>query len=215
MRKVPRGHTFPFEGTKVSVASSILKKWAEIPTDEKLRFIDASYEEIVKRHRTESENLAEKAWLRECALLRSVKKVREINLADNVWELGNIDCFTFTRDPNKLRAAAATLETAAKELRKTADSIESRPSLLPKGNELLRAILVKHWAPPNGVRLCWMSYPALEKFLGLTCLNNAIQSAEALRKECQRLGLPKLDHPLVKEEQVRESGKCVCFLSSR
>ena len=37
MRKVPRGHTFPFEGTKVSVASSILKKWAEIPTDEKLR----------------------------------------------------------------------------------------------------------------------------------------------------------------------------------
>ena len=44
--------------------------------------------------------------------------MREINLADNVWKLGNIDCFTFTRDPNKLRAAAATLETAAKELRR-------------------------------------------------------------------------------------------------
>ena len=214
MRKVPRGHTFPFEGTKVSVASSILKKWAEIPTDEKLRFIDASYKEIIKRQKTESENLAEKAWLRECALLRSLKDVREINLSDHVRELGDIDSFTFTREPNKVRAAAATLETAAKELRKTADSIESRPSLLPKGNELLRAILVKHWAPP-GVCLCWMSYPALEKFLRLTCLNIPIQSAEALRKECQRLGLPKLDHPLVEEEQVRESGKCVCLLSSR
>ena len=203
----PRRRTFPFEGTKVSVVASILRKWAEISTDEKLRFIDASYEEINKRLTTESETQAEEAWCRECALVQSLHKIALLSLFGSLAS---------EKDPKKLQNAASMLERAARELRRRADSTERLPSL-SRGNDLteLRRILVQHWVPPDGVCLCWMSYPALAEFLHLTCPNLPVPAAAALKKECQRLGLPKMVHPLVEEEQVLKSGKSVSLLSSR
>jgi hypothetical protein len=207
----PRKRTLSFEGTKVSVVASILRKWAAIPLVEKLRLIDAAYEEDIKRHRAKGEKALEEAFKQDNDLHDSVADVRHINLSVPVAPDGsysNVEHYVFERDPAKLRIAADKMQRAADELRRRADSIESRPALW-RGNEELRLILVRHWVSPNGVCLCWMSYPALAKFLRLTCPRIDVHSVTALEKECQRLGLPKLPHPLVEESQIRSSDKGV------
>ena len=209
-----RRRIFSFEGTRVSVVASILKKWDAISLATKHQFIDASYEGMIKRLRAESDNEVEKAWRKECVLSESLEDLRKINLSDHTLLPGDIDSYMLTRDPSKLRDAANTLEKAAKKLRERAESIESRPSPLPQGNEELRVVLVKHWVRPDGVCLCWLSYPALKRFLLLTCPKIPVQSVEALRKECERLGLPKLNHPLVEERQIRDFGKGVSLAGS-
>jgi hypothetical protein len=54
-----------------------------------------------------------------------------------------------------------------------------------------------------------MSYTALAKFLRLTVSSLESRTAAALEKECQRLGLPKMDHPLVEQAQVFRVGNTV------
>ena len=54
-----------------------------------------------------------------------------------------------------------------------------------------------------------MSYPALAKFLHFTCPGIYVHSVTALERECQRLRLPKLPHPLVEESQIHSSDKGV------
>ena len=203
----PRKRTFLFEGTKVSVVASILRKWDAIPLVQKLKFIDASYKGMINRLETESENQVEKSWRQKCALVESLHKVALLS------PFGSL---AFEKDPKKLRDAANTLARAAKELRRRADSTEGLPSV-SRGNDLteLRRILVQHWVPPDGVCLFWMSYSTLAKFLRLTCPSLPVSNTTALKKECQRLGLPKLDHPLVEEGQVLKSEKCVYLLTSR
>ena len=60
--KTPRKRTFSFEGTKVSVVASIRRKWAAIPMVEKLKLIDAAYEEDIKRLRAKAEKALEEAF---------------------------------------------------------------------------------------------------------------------------------------------------------
>jgi cell division protein ZapA (FtsZ GTPase activity inhibitor) len=160
MRKMTalRTRTYSFEGIRVTVAASILSKWAAFPLKKKLAFVDNAHKELRNRLNAEANEALENAWQKERALSESLKDVRKINLSDHVRVSdSDIDSFTFTRDPDKLRAAANTLEKAAKKLRERADSIESRPSPLPRGNEELRVTLVKHWIPPDDVCLCWLS----------------------------------------------------------
>ena len=71
------------------------------------------------------------------------------------------------RNPDKLRDAAGALKRAAKELCTRADTIEtpySGSNPIPE----LQSILGHHWVYASGICLCWMSYPALAKFLNLT-----------------------------------------------
>ena len=70
----------------------------------------------------------------------------------------DVEHYVFEKDPAKLRIAADKMQRAANELRRRADSIESRPALW-QGNEELRLILVRHWVNPEGVCLCWMRIP--------------------------------------------------------
>jgi hypothetical protein len=197
---------FLFEATRVRVAPSILKKWDAISPEKKRAFRHAAHDEMIKRLRTESEIQVERAFRQEHACLASLSNV------DLLSPFGRL---ALEKDAKKLRDAATTLERAAKELRKRVGTIE-RPLSLSRGNDLteLRRVLVQHWVSPDGLCLCWMSYPALKKFLHLTCPQIPNQSAEALMKECQRLGLPKLDHPLVEERQIRPDGKGVSLARS-
>jgi hypothetical protein len=214
MRKAvtPRKRIFSFEGTNVTVVASILRKWDAIPPVEKHKLIDASYEEIIKRHETKGEKAMEEAWRKECARSESLEDMRKIPLVlvDRDQLDDNFVSFSFTKDPSKLRDAAEILERAAKHLRKRAESIESPMARgNEEGNEELRLILVRHWVSPNGVCLCWMSYPALANFFRLTCPGIGVHSVTALARECQRLGLPKLPHPVVEESQIHSSDKGV------
>ena len=70
--KTPRKRTFSFEGTKVCVVASIRRKWALIPLVEKLKFIDAAYEEDIKRLRAKAEKAAEELFKQDNDLRDSV-----------------------------------------------------------------------------------------------------------------------------------------------
>jgi hypothetical protein len=193
------------------VVASIRRKWAAIPLVEKLKFIDAAYEEDIKRLRAKAEKALDEASKQDNDLDDSVADVRAINLFVPVPPDGsysNVERYVFERDPAKLRIAADKMQRAADELRRRANSIERRPALW-QGNEELRLILVRHWVNSEGVCLCWMSYPALAKFFRLTCPGIGVHSVTALARECQRLGLPKLPHPLVEVSQIHSSDKGV------
>ena len=218
MRKgtAPRRRTFSFEGAKVSVVASILKKWDAIPTEEKYRLYYHSLDGMITRLRTESENQVENAWRRELDLLGSLLK---IDLLSSIKGLAS------EKDPKKLLDAARTLEKAAKQLRKRALALVQTPSI-SRANDLndLRRILLDNWVPRDnsvvdsfvplqGVCLCWMSYSALAKFLRLTCPNLPVPATAALKKECQRLGLSKMDHPFVEEEHICQEQRGVLLLA--
>ena len=144
---------FFFEGVKVSVVASILRKWNAIPLVEKHKFIDAAYEDIIKRFNTEGEKALEEAFKQDNDLYESLAAVRDINLfvpAPPDGSYSDVEYCVFEGDPAKLRIAADKMQRAAKNLRGRAESIESRPSPMAQGNEGLRLILVQHWAGALG-----------------------------------------------------------------
>ncbi len=208
--KTPRQRTFSFEGTEVTVAAAILNEWDKFPEEQKIAFRDAAYERQISNLRTEARNMEEEAWRRERALSEDLEVLRKISVSSPEKSAdGNV---IWRLDPGKLRNAAKTHERVARALSALADSIESPPGDIRAFTEL-RRILVSNWAPPEGVCLCWMSYTALETFLSLTCPGIA-WSVPALEKECWRLGLPKMSHPLVEHDWVSRVGNTVHIAGS-
>jgi hypothetical protein len=193
--KTPRQRTFSFGGTRVIVASEILNKWDKFP-DKKIVFQDPADTAVMNR-------LVEKPWHRERDLYESIDLARDAirRLFKTYRTQSDKRASGLEEDPVKLRDAAKVLKTAAKELCRRADAIE-KPLSGYKPIPELQSILSHHWSCPDGICLCWMSYPALAKFLRLTVSSLESLTAAALEKQCWRLGLPKMKSPLVEEDQV-------------
>jgi hypothetical protein len=184
--KPPRKRTFSFQGTKVVVAAAILNKWDKFPGEQKIALHDTADAAVIHR-------LTEKPWRQDRDFHKSIYLAN-----DAITRLFNSS--GLEKDPVKLRDAAKVLRRAAKELCRRADEIE-KPLSGYKPIPELQSILGHYWSHPSGICLCWMSYPALAKFLRLTVPSLESLSATALEKECRRLELPKI-YPLVEQDQV-------------
>lgn len=201
--KTPRQRTFSFAGTKVIVAAAILNKWGKFPGEQKIALHDTADAAVIHR-------LTEKPWRQDRDLYKSIDLASDaIRRLFKTYQTSSDKISPLLEeDPVKLRDAAKALKRAAKELCRRADAIE-KPLSGYKPIPELQSILGHHWSHPSGICLCWMSYPALAKFLCLTVSSLESLNAAALEKECQRLGLPKMDHPLVEHDQVLHVGNTV------
>jgi hypothetical protein len=203
-----------FNGTRVQVAGSILRKWEEIPEEKKSVFYHAAHEALTHR-------MVKKAWRNECNLYESIGAAGDaLRGLFTIYRMPpdggeSISCRLET-DSGRLRDAAKALTRAAKELHRQAGMLEghthaalmaraAHPCSIPE----LLSILCNHWVHPTCICLCWMSSPALAKFLRLTVASLKALTDQALEKERYRLGLPKLDHSLVELSQVYREGKTV------
>jgi hypothetical protein len=199
--KTPRQRTFSFAGTKVIVAAEILNKWGKFPGEQKIALHDTADAAVIHR-------LTEKPWRQDRDLYKSIDLASDaIRRLFKTYQTSSDKISPLLEeDPVKLRDAAKVLRRAAKELCRRADEIE-KPSSGYNPPEL-PLILWTSWSHPSGICLCWMSHPALAEFLRLTC-PGIVYSPAALEKECWRLGLPKMDHPLVQQDQVFRVGNTV------
>jgi hypothetical protein len=210
--KTPRKRTFFFGGTRVIVVAEILNKWDKLfPGEQKIALHDTADAAIMNR-------LVEKPWRRECDLYESIDLAydairRLFKTYRTPSDKREIIPSGLEKDPVKLRDAAKALKRAAKELCRRADTIETPFSGYNPIPEL-QSILGHHWSHPSGICLYWMSYPALAKFLSLTVPSLESLTAAALEKECQRLGLRKMSHPLVEQDQVYRVGNTVHIAGS-
>ena len=196
------------------MAGSILRKWEEIPEEKKSAFYQAAHEALTHR-------IVKKAWRNECNLYESIGAARDalrglLTIYRTPPDGGESISRRLEKDPGRLRDAAKALTRTAKELCRQADMLEGQThaALMARAAHLcsipeLQSILCKHWVHPTFVCLCWMSYPALAKFLRLTVPSLKSLTEQALEKECYRLRLPKLDHPFLERDQVYRARKTV------
>ena len=148
------------------MAAAILNKWDKFPGEQKIAFHDTADAAVIHRLNRKAvaprtRDLYKSIDLASDAIRRLFKTYQ--TSSDKISPL-------LEEDPVKLRDAAKVLRRTAK------GTVQSeRHKLRTPSNRYSRRPrnCNQYWGTigltPSGICLCWMSYPALAKFLCLTC----------------------------------------------
>ena len=191
------------------MAAAILNEWDKFPEEQKIAFRDAAYQRQISNLRTEARNMEEEAWRRERALSEDLEVLRKIS----------------GLDPKNRR-----METSSGGLIRGSCGMPQRPTKgwqghCPRWRTPLRAPREIYARSPSCVE-SWKQLGASRRGLLVldvvyrpgdipeSYLSGIAWSVPALEKECWRLGLPKMSHPLVEHDWVSRVGNTVHIAGS-